>query len=188
MIVICFRRWCILTWVLSSACFLFVVVGFFLGSKRREYLLSDIIQMLQHAARGIQHLHTANIVHRDIAARNLLLNEETYQSEIFEKVIHPNDPSKTITIPMPVQKKKRRVVVCDFGLSRITESAAKNNYTTSHVGPLKWMSPESIQKQIYNTKTDAYSFGIVIWEVLTGVPPYPDMKVVNVAVEVKYSV
>ena len=144
--------------------------------------------MLHHAARGIQHLHTANIVHRDITAHNLLINEEIYESEIIEKVVHPNDPSKTIMIPMPVQKKKRRVVVCHSDLSRITESAARNNYSTSHDGPVKWMSPESIQKQIYNTKTDAYSFGIVIWEVLTGVSPYPDMKVVNALVEVKYSV
>ena len=39
------------------------------------------------------------------------------------------------------------------------------------------MSPESIKQQIYNSKTDVYSFGVVMWEVLTGMPPYPDTKV-----------
>ena len=140
--------------------------------------------MLTHAARGIQQLHSANIVHGNITAQNLLLNEETYQSEILEKVTHPHDPSKTITIPMPVQKKRRRVVVCDFGSSK-TISGAKNNRVASHLGAIKWMSPESLKKQIYDTQTDVYSFGIVIWEVLTGLSPYPNVFAVNVILQVK---
>ena len=120
--------------------------------------MGNIVQMLLDTANGISHLHTVNIVHRDVAARNLLVENLSNNS--------------------------RRIVVCDFGLSRITQNPEMDNMTNSHVGPLKWMSPESIKQQIYSTKTDVYSFGVVIWEILCGIPPYPSTKVLSLAVEV----
>ena len=46
------------------------------------------------------------------------------------------------------------------------------------------MAPESIQQQQFSKQTDVYSFGITIWELLTGQDPYPDVDPVSTAVEV----
>ena len=180
---------------------------------------------------GISHLHTVNIIHRDVAARNLLIEDLAAKEEEENKnlnisydgdFMHMNmdrdelvtinhsvefdgdkteskhhrkgknrktrrsksKKNKTKSIPENFSIPRRRVVVCDFGLSRITQNPDQDNVTNSHVGPLKWMSPESIKQQIYNSKTDVYSFGVVMWEVLCGMPPYPNTKVLSIAVEV----
>jgi len=187
--------------------------------------------MFIDTAKGISHLHTVNIIHRDVAARNLLIEDMTAKEEEENKANNNNNYSrdefgsmddlvninhsvdldednhnddrrkgkrrgkkrksnkkhKTKSIPENFSIPnipKRRVVVCDFGLSRITQNPDQDNVTNSHVGPLKWMSPESIKQQIYNSKTDVYSFGVVMWEVLCGMPPYPNTKVLSLAVEV----
>ena len=171
-------------------------------------------------------MHTVNIIHRDVAARNLLIEDLTAKEEEEEKANmnnsgnyddedfvninhsvdldennrrqnakkskkrksrnkkHHNHKTKSIPENFSISIPKRRVVVCDFGLSRITQNPDQDNVTNSHVGPLKWMSPESIKQQIYNSKTDVYSFGVVMWEVLCGMPPYPNTKVLSLAVEV----
>ncbi|ETO31434.1 protein kinase, partial [Reticulomyxa filosa] len=133
-------------------------------STRRFFTFREVIGMMCQAAKGILHLHEAKIVHRDIAARNILLD----------------------FIPVRELKGSRvRAVVCDFGLSRIAEGGAeRGNFTETKVGPIKWMSPESICGNLYNTKTDAYSFGILMWEVFTGSEPYPDLPKISVAYHV----
>eukprot|EP01084_Bolivina_argentea_P123124 218211_1 len=144
---------------------------------RSTITIGDCIEMFIDTARGISHLHTVNIIHRDVAARNLLIEDFTIKNN--------NEINKSPKIIWEEEENiKRRVVVCDFGLSRITQNPDSDNVTNSHVGPLKWMSPESIKQQIYNSKTDVYSFGVVMWEVLCGMPPYPSTKVLSLAVEV----
>jgi len=81
---------------------------------------------------GMYHLITENIIHRDLEARNVLL-------------------TKDLTLK-----------ISDFGYSRLVQGSDSGSKTTSTVGPLKWMAPESITGQIYNEKTDVWSFGVTI--------------------------
>jgi tRNA A-37 threonylcarbamoyl transferase component Bud32 len=105
---------------------------------------------------GLQHLHKFGIVHRDLATRNVLLDE------------HWN------------------CKIADFGMSRQHdgESGQQHNYTQSNVGPLKWMAPEAIQKQVYSVATDVYALGVTFAEIFNRTDPYPSMSPVQVAVEV----
>eukprot|EP01119_Soliformovum_irregulare_P004195 TRINITY_DN15204_c0_g1_i1.p1 TRINITY_DN15204_c0_g1~~TRINITY_DN15204_c0_g1_i1.p1 ORF type:complete len:1031 (-),score=194.78 TRINITY_DN15204_c0_g1_i1:231-3323(-) len=73
--------------------------------------------------------------------------------------------------------------VSDFGLSRIDTD---ENKTVSEVGPLKWMSPEAISEKKYSTKSDVWSFGVVIFELVTQAAPFPDMDGVEAAMAVCY--
>ncbi|ETO07207.1 TKL family protein kinase [Reticulomyxa filosa] len=135
-------------------------------SKRHYFTFREVIGMMCQAAKGILHLHKANIVHRDIAARNILLEYVA---------VNENKGSRV------------RAVVSDFGLSRIAEQGAdRQHYTESSIGPIKWMSPESIvtNGNAYNAKTDAYSFGIMMWEVFAGSEPYPNLTKTSVAAQV----
>ncbi|ETO11655.1 TKL family protein kinase [Reticulomyxa filosa] len=135
-------------------------------SKRHYFTFREVVGMMCQAAKGILHLHKANIVHRDIAARNILLEYVAVNESKGSRV---------------------RAVVSDFGLSRIAEQGAdRQHYTENNVGPIKWMSPESIvtNGNVYNTKTDAYSFGIMMWEVFAGSEPYPNLTKTGVAAQV----
>ncbi|GIY76894.1 fibroblast growth factor receptor 1 [Caerostris extrusa] len=70
-----------------------------------------------------------------------------------------------------------RVKIGDFGLSKdIYET--KNYYSlTRKKLPVKWMAPEAIEKQKFNTFTDVWAFGVFMWEVFKlGKEPYPDIK------------
>jgi len=105
------------------------------------------------AAKGINFLHSKNLVHRDIAARNLLLSKH------FE------------------------IRVSDFGMSRIVSTSEKElGKTKTSVGPLKWMPPESLRDQEYSKKTDTYAFGITLWEIFSqGEEPYAGKSPVEAA-------
>ena len=72
-----------------------------------------IFKMIRDAAAGVLHLHRQGVIHRDLSARNLLVD------------------------------KTGAVRVADFGFARIKDENLSNGYTISQVGPIKWMAPVS---------------------------------------------
>ncbi|WOK94917.1 serine/threonine-protein kinase EDR1-like [Canna indica] len=125
------------------------------GSLRHVLLRKD--RSLDHrkkliitmdAAFGMEYLHSKNIVHFDLKCDNLLVNLR--------------DPQR------PICK------VGDFGLSRIK----RNTLVSGGVrGTLPWMAPELLNgsSSRVSEKVDVFSFGIVMWEILTGEEPYANM-------------
>ncbi|XP_043813364.1 uncharacterized protein LOC110616777 isoform X3 [Manihot esculenta] len=100
------------------------------------------------AAFGMEYLHSKNIVHFDLKCDNLLVNLK--------------DPHR------PICK------VGDFGLSKIK----RNTLVSGGVrGTLPWMAPELLHgsSNKVSEKVDVFSFGIVLWEILTGEEPYANM-------------
>nr|XP_010924148.1 uncharacterized protein LOC105047056 isoform X2 [Elaeis guineensis] len=100
------------------------------------------------AAFGMEYLHSKNIVHFDLKCDNLLVNLK--------------DQSR------PICK------VADFGLSKIK----RNTLVSGGVrGTLPWMAPELLNgsSNKVSEKVDVFSFGIVMWEILTGEEPYANM-------------
>ncbi|XP_065864937.1 uncharacterized protein [Euphorbia lathyris] len=100
------------------------------------------------AAFGMEYLHSKNIVHFDLKCDNLLVNLK--------------DPQR------PICK------VGDFGLSKIK----RNTLVSGGVrGTLPWMAPELLNggSNKVSDKVDVFSFGIVLWEILTGEEPYANM-------------
>lgn len=70
------------------------------------------------------------------------------------------------------------VKVADFGMARDVldkEYYSIQNHRKAKL-PVKWMALESLQTQKFTTKSDVWSFGILLWELLTrGAPPYPEV-------------
>lgn len=100
------------------------------------------------AAFGMEYLHSKDIVHFDLKCDNLLVNMK--------------DASR------PICK------VGDFGLSKIK----RNTLVSGGVrGTLPWMAPELLNgsSSKVSEKVDVFSFGIVLWEILTGEEPYANM-------------
>jgi len=107
-------------------------------------------------ARGLQFLHKKDIIHRDIAARNILLNANM--------------------VPM----------ISDFGLSREVEIHDAYSSTGRDSLPLKWMAPEAIKTNLFSKFTDVWSLGIVIWEIVTsGKEPHEAIEVVEAKIQIR---
>jgi len=71
-------------------------------------------------------------------------------------------------------------------MSRHKQAGSEGGSTKSDVGPLKWMSPEAIKEKIYSQKSDVWSYGVVMWEMVSREDPYPDEDAVAAAMAVVY--
>ncbi|KAI3515229.1 hypothetical protein L1887_14018 [Cichorium endivia] len=73
------------------------------------------------------------------------------------------------------------VKVADFGVARVK---AQTGVMTAETGTYRWMAPEVIEHKPYDLKADVFSFGIVLWELLTGKLPYEYLTPVQAAIGV----
>jgi hypothetical protein len=78
---------------------------------------------------------------------------------------------------------KRIVKVADFGLARITTDDTYAS-TVSADGPTKWSAPEVIERARFSARADVWSFGVVLWELMTGKRPFEGMTAAAAAVAV----
>jgi len=76
------------------------------------------------------------------------------------------------------------IKISDFGMSRVLKLTSVG-VTQTHSGPIKWMSPESLRSKEYSMFSDVWSFGVVIYEVITRMTPFPGLPMVQVAEIVK---
>ncbi|KAJ1087548.1 hypothetical protein NDU88_000715 [Pleurodeles waltl] len=134
----------------------------FLRLNDGQFTVIQLVGMLRGIAAGMKYLAEMNYVHRDLAARNILVN-----SNLVCKV-------------------------SDFGLSRFLEDDPVDPTYTSSLGgkiPIRWTAPEAIAYRKFTSASDVWSYGIVMWEVMSyGERPYWDMSnqdVIN-AVEQDY--
>ncbi|KAJ6708674.1 SERINE/THREONINE-PROTEIN KINASE STY46-LIKE [Salix koriyanagi] len=73
------------------------------------------------------------------------------------------------------------VKVADFGVARVQD---QTGVMTAETGTYRWMAPEVIDHELYDHKADVFSFGIVLWELLTGELPYEHLSPLQAAVGV----
>ncbi|XP_042755716.1 serine/threonine-protein kinase STY13 [Lactuca sativa] len=72
----------------------------------------------------------------------------------------------------------KSIKIADFGVARIE---VQTEGMTPETGTYCWMAPEMIQHRPYTQKVDVYSFGIGLWELITGMLPFQNMTAVQAA-------
>jgi len=123
----------------------FIVMEYVDGKTLRQMVpiakVQDALGYAIQAGEALQEAHSKGIVHRDIKAENIMVNE------------------------------KNQVKVMDFGLAKLRGSL-KLTKTSSTVGTLAYMAPEQIQGGEVDARSDIFSFGVVLYEMLTGHLPF----------------
>ena len=130
--------------------FLFYVMPYVEGESLRDRVdrekqlpLDDAIQIAREVADALSHAHSHDVVHRDIKPENILLEAG-------------------------------HAVVADFGIARAVTVAGGEQLTATGlaVGTPAYMSPEQGAGEPVDGRTDVYSLGCVLYEMLAGEPPY----------------
>jgi eukaryotic-like serine/threonine-protein kinase len=114
--------------------------------KRRS--IASRVELMAQVAEGLAKAHDAGIVHRDLKPDNIMVTADS------------------------------RAKIVDFGIAKLTERSGERSALTgsttptSRVGTTAYMSPEQIEGKSLDRRTDVFSFGSVLYELLTGTSPF----------------
>jgi serine/threonine-protein kinase len=137
----------------------YIVMEYVPGANLREYLsshsleMADILRLAEKIASGLAAAHKLNIVHRDIKPENILINEDG------EPRILDFGLAKPLDAPLQMSEDDETVAA---GLTQAGKI----------IGTVSYMSPEQAQGGQLDTRSDIFSFGIVLYRMVTGDAPF----------------
>jgi eukaryotic-like serine/threonine-protein kinase len=126
---------------------------------------TEILPIARQMAAGLAAAHRVGVVHRDFKSHNVML-------------VKPDSSEQEI-----------RVVVTDFGLARRSAHHDTTGYSLSFAdvgeisGTPAYMAPEQVEGDTVTPATDVYAFGIVLYELVTGVCPFVAESPVRTAIK-----
>lgn len=136
----------------------FLVMELVEGRTLRELLRergrlspAEAVSIMEPVLSALSAAHRAGLVHRDVKPENILLSDDGV------------------------------VKVADFGLARAVETDIASTRTGLMMGTVAYCAPEQIAKGSSDPRSDVYSAGVVLFELLTGEPPYRGESAMNVA-------
>lgn len=121
--------------------------------KKGKLSAKETISISIQMVTGIQAAHNCHIIHRDIKPQNIIISKDG------------------------------KVKVTDFGIARATTSTATQAVTTTVMGSVHYTSPEQARGGIVDEKSDIYSAGITMYEMITGHVPFDGDSTVTVALK-----
>jgi serine/threonine-protein kinase len=107
------------------------------------------VTIVSQVASGLDAAHAMGLVHRDVKPANILL------------------------VPASEAGRTDKVYLSDFGLTRRASSDSGLTKTGQFVGSIDYAAPEQFEGKPLTARTDVYSLGCVLYEALTGEPPFP---------------
>lgn len=108
--------------------------------------VGEVVKLAEQMCDALQHAHDAGIVHRDVKPTNIFL----------------------------CNKKIENAKIIDFGIAKIADNSVNATRTGEFVGSPAYLSPEQALQKPITERSDQYSLGCVLYECLTGHPPFVD--------------
>ncbi|KAM9477506.1 LOW QUALITY PROTEIN: ribosomal protein S6 kinase alpha-2 [Clarias gariepinus] len=136
-------------------------------SKEVMFTEEDVKFYLAEMALALDHLHSLGIIYRDLKPENILLDEEGHikiTGKIFFFFLH------LISRGTFVKDPHLCFAVSDFGLSKEAIDHDKRAY--SFCGTIEYMAPEVVNRRGHTQSADWWSFGVLMFEMLTGSLPF----------------
>jgi len=138
----------------------YIVMEYIDGITLKDYIercgsidVKDTIHFIIQILRALQHAHDKGIIHRDIKPQNIMLLEDG------------------------------TIKVTDFGIARFSKNNTKSmTMTNKAIGSVHYVSPEQARGEPTDAKSDLYSLGVMMYEMLTGKLPFDADNAVSVAI------
>ncbi|MBM7581901.1 serine/threonine-protein kinase [Caldicoprobacter guelmensis] len=138
----------------------YIVMEYIKGKTLKEYIREkgkldweEAVRIAIQICSALKHAHKNGIIHRDIKPQNILVSEDG------------------------------TVKVTDFGIARAVTSATVTMAGTNVMGSVHYFSPEQARGGHVDAKSDLYSLGIVLYEMVTGTVPFEGDTAVSVALK-----
>ncbi|WP_300624559.1 Stk1 family PASTA domain-containing Ser/Thr kinase [uncultured Megasphaera sp.] len=138
----------------------YIVMEYVRGETLKEYIekhghlpINTSIQITFDIGEALENAHKNGIVHCDIKPHNILVTETG------------------------------RIKVADFGIARAVNSSATNKDDHAVLGSVHYFSPEQASGGPVDERTDIYSLGVVMYEMMTGVVPFEGETAISVALQ-----
>jgi len=104
-----------------------------------------LVRLLRDIARALEHAHKSGVIHRDLKPANLMVQEK---------------------------EDGWNVAILDFGLARPIDRGERLSKSGEVFGTVPYMSPEQSRGEALDVRSDVYSLGATMYELLTGRPPF----------------
>jgi len=139
----------------------YFVMEFVEGETLKDYIkrkgvldIAETVDIISQILEGIDYAHKHGIVHRDIKPQNVLLSKDHH------------------------------VKVTDFGIAMGLSEVTQTYHSSSKImGSVQYISPEQVQGEPVTEKSDIYSIGVVLYEMLTGQLPFAGDSAISVAMQ-----
>lgn len=139
----------------------YFVMEFVEGETLKDYIkrkgtldIAETVDIISQILEGIDYAHKHGIVHRDIKPQNVLISKD------------------------------RHVKVTDFGIAMGLSEVTQTYHSSSRImGSVQYISPEQVQGEPITEKSDIYSIGVVLYEMLTGQLPFSGDSAISVAMQ-----
>lgn len=125
-----------------------------LFNTKKTLVASLIFQYALETALGMHHLHMEDILHGDLATRNLLIDDTNH------------------------------IRITDFGFSRNKAKITNSNNSINELIAIRWAAPEVLQTGTFSEMSDVFSFGVVLYEMFAVKIPWVDYNISEVMTKV----
>jgi serine/threonine-protein kinase len=124
-----------------------------------QLMIAETVAISKQIAEGLEAAHYSGIIHRDLKPSNIILNQDAVAGT--------------------------RVKIIDFGIAKISEQINTDDSTLTATGMLvgtpRYMSPEQCLGEELDARSDIYSYGVIVYEMLAGRPPFDSTSAVAIA-------